>query len=201
MNILEKKQAVRKAVVKMGLLKKDGKNDYYRYQYLTANQLKTIFNKLFAKHGLEFDPTIEEVQHFPGTETRPFGRLVKVRIYLYNVDQPKEYAEAVFYGESISNNATGLYGAVTGAIKSYLENTFLTTSEDDPDVNFPDPEPAEQSNLVRINEMTPAQKKIIDALPDQIKEEIVARWGTLELNAREASIILSKLQTEGKITA
>lgn len=199
MSILEKKQAVRKSVVKMGLVKKEGKNDYYRYQYLTANQVKEIFNKLFAKHGLELNPTIEEVQHFPGTETRPFGRLVKVKIYLYNVDNVKECEEAVFYGESISNNATGLYGAVTGAIKSYLENTFLVGSEDDPDINFPDPEP--QANVIKINEMSPLQRHVILTLPDQIKEEIVERYGTLELTAREASIVLSKLQTEGKITA
>lgn len=201
MNILEKKQAIRKDIVKSGLLKKEGKNDYYQYQYLTANQLKALFNKLFVKHKVDLDATVEEVQFFEGVETRPFGRLVKVKITLYNVENSKENIETTFYGESISNTQTGLNGAVTRAIKSYLENTFLVASEDDPDVNFPDPEPAQQSNIVRINQMTPAQKKIIDALPDQIKEEIVARWGTLDLDAREASIIISKLQTEGKIPA
>ncbi len=195
MAILEKKQAIRKDIVKMGLLKKEGKNDYYQYQYLTANQLKAIFNKLFAKHGVEFDPTIEDVQFFEGTPNRPFGRLVKVRIYLYNVDNVKDYTEAVFYGESISNVQNGLYTAVTGAIKSYLENTFLTVSEDDPDATF-------NENVVNNPvEMTPEQKAILSGLPDPIKEGIQAKFGTLELTKRDASAVISRLKTEGKLTA
>lgn len=199
MNILEKRQAIRKAVCKMGLLKKEGKNDYFRYQHLTANQLKIIFNKLFVKHGLEFDPTIESVEFFPGTEARPFGLLVKVRMLLHDVDNPGENMDAVFYGESISNNSTGLYSAVTGAVKSYLENTFLVVGEDDPELTFTDPTP--QTNIININEMTPEQKKIIDKLTDQQREEIIARYGSLNLCKRDASAVLSKLQNEGKLPA
>ena len=195
LNILQKKRAIRKDIVKMGLLKKEGKNDYYQYQYLTANQLKEIFNKLFAKHGVEFDPTIEEVQFFEGTENRPFGRLVKVKMYLYNVENAKDFTEAVFCGESISNVQNGLYTAVTGAVKSYLENTFLTVSEDDPDATF-------NENVVnKIAEMTPEQKAILSGLPDQIKEGIQAKFGTLELTRRDASAVISRLKTEGKMPA
>lgn len=195
MTLLEKRQAVRKDLVKMGLLKKEGKNDYYQYQYLTANQLKEIFNKLFTKHKLEIDPTIEDVQFFEGTENRPFGRLVKVKICLYNVENPKEATEAIFYGESISNVSNGLYGAVTGAIKSYLENTFLCASEDDPDATY-------SENVVKFpNEMTPEQKAIISGLPEDMKEAVKARFGTLELTKRDASIVINKLQTEGKTGA
>ena len=188
-----KKNAVRNQLKKMGLLTREGLNEYLNYQYFTEAQFKQLFIKLLTKFKLDLQPTIERVEIFDGTEKRPFGRIVYVNFRLVDVETGW-YEESVFIGESISNNGTGVATAITGALKSYLANTFLVATGDDPEREAP-----ERSDTINSKQMTPEQMNIISGLPEEVKARILAQYGTLELTTRDASICINKLKTEGII--
>lgn len=188
-----KKNNVRKEIKKKGLLEREGYNEFYNYQYMTEAQFKKLFIDLLTKYKLDLQPSVDRVEIFEGTEKRPFGRIVYVNFKLIDVETGW-YEEAMFIGESLTNNSNGIASAVTGALKSYFANTFLVASMDDPEREAP-----EKSDTINNKQMTPEQANIINGLPDEIKARMLAKYGTTDLTMRDASVFINQLKTEGII--
>ena len=133
----QKKNAVRKALFKKGVVAKDKTNEFDRYKYFSEAGYKKLVTELFSNAGLELTSGIEEVERFVVEGKNNNGRQVKVGFTLTDVETG--FAESVnFYGEGFDKGDKGLYKAYTGALKYYLANTFMVATGDDPEVESPE---------------------------------------------------------------
>ena len=128
----QKKNALRKELVEMGILKNQGVNDYDGYQYFDEAQYKNLFTNLFSKHGLELKPDEEEYKSFVASGNQPNGRQVRICFKLIDIETGF-FEEARVTGEGFDKGDKAGYKADTGALKYYLANTFMVATGDDPE--------------------------------------------------------------------
>lgn len=128
---LQKKKAkVRKAIVDMGVLKREGINDFDHYTYFSEMQYKSLFNPIFSREGLEIKVSEKDHEMYDGPGKQPEGRLVTLQIDLIDIDTG--YFESSYIsGDGLDKGDKGLYKAYTGAVKYYLATTFLVPTGDD----------------------------------------------------------------------
>ena len=128
---LQKKKAkVRKAIVDMGVLKREGINDFDHYTYFSEMQYKSLFNPIFSREGLELKVSEKDHEMYDGPGKQPEGRLVTLQIDLIDIDTG--YFESSYIsGDGVDKGDKGLYKAMTGAVKYYLATTFLVPTGDD----------------------------------------------------------------------
>ena len=132
-----KKNLLRKALFKKGVVARDRTNEFDRYKYFSEAGYKKLFTELFSNAGLELTTTIDEVERFTVDGKQNNGRQVKVLFTLSDVETG--FAEtSTFYGEGFDKGDKGLYKAYTGALKYYLANTFMVATGDDPEVESPE---------------------------------------------------------------
>ena len=127
-----RKNAVRLALAKRGVLQKGGTNNFDHYKYFSEAQYKELFTDLFSACGLEMTVSVAGYAESSGTEKQQFGRTVTLEITL--TDCSTGYSETVtVYGEGMDKGDKGGYKAYTGALKYYLANTFMVATGDDPE--------------------------------------------------------------------
>ena len=165
----QKKNAVRKALFKKGVVARDKTNEFDRYKYFSEAGYKKLFTELFSNAGLELTTTIGEVERFTIEGKQNNGRQVKVIFTLSDVETG--YSESsTFYGEGFDKGDKGLYKAYTGAVKYYLANTFLVATGDDPEVESPEGVEKEKYKNPEIEMGT--YRRIVDnyfvAFPEQL---------------------------------
>lgn len=165
----QKKNAVRKALFKKGVVARDKTNEFDRYKYFSEAGYKKLFTELFSNAGLELTTTIGEVERFTIEGKQNNGRQVKVIFTLSDVETG--YSESsTFYGEGFDKGDKGLYKAYTGAVKYYLANTFLVATGDDPEVESPEGIEKEKYKNPEIEMGT--YRRIVDnyfvAFPEQL---------------------------------
>ena len=167
----QKKNAVRKALFKKGVVAKDKTNEFDRYKYFSEAGYKKLFTELFSNAGLELTSSIDEIDSFTieSKDKVQNGRTVKVGFTLTDVETG--FAESVnFYGEGFDKGDKGLYKAYTGALKYYLANTFMVATGDDPEVESPEGIEKEKYKNPEIEMGT--YRRIVDnyfvAFPEQL---------------------------------
>lgn len=151
----QKKNALRKDLSKLGVLKREGNNKFSNYKYFSESQYKELFTRLFAEHGLELHFNELDYQlHTITREKESNLRVVKFRWELTDIETG--YSETtVMTSEGADSGDKGGYKAYTGALKYYLANTFMVATGDDPERD--DREPEKKS-----------EKKTLTATPEQI---------------------------------
>lgn len=123
----QKKNALRKELAEIGVVKKDKKNTGQNYTYLSEAGYKELFTKLFSKHGLELTFTADEVETL---ESKNNARLIKVTYTL--TDCETGYSEqSTLFGEGVDFSDKAIYKAYTGTLKYYLANTFAVATGDE----------------------------------------------------------------------
>ncbi len=129
----QKKHNVREQLRDMGVLQKKGKNDFDHYKYFSEAQYKELFTGLLSDEDLELTASAEDIQPYKGSEKQQFGRIVKVKYTLTDIDTG--YSESSYvYGDGMDKGDKGIYKAYTGSLKYYLANTFMVATGDDPEV-------------------------------------------------------------------
>ena len=164
-----KKNLLRKALFKKGVVARDRTNEYDRYKYFSEAGYKKLFTELFSNAGLELTTTIDEVERFTVDGKQNNGRQVKVLFTLSDVETG--FAEtSTFYGEGFDKGDKGLYKAYTGALKYYLANTFMVATGDDPEVESPEGVEKEVYKNPEIEQGT--YRRLVDnyfiAFPEQL---------------------------------
>lgn len=164
-----KKNLLRKALFKKGVVARDRTNEYDRYKYFSEAGYKKLFTELFSNAGLELTTTIDEVERFTVEGKNNNGRQVKVLFTLSDVETG--FAEtSTFYGEGFDKGDKGLYKAYTGALKYYLANTFMVATGDDPEVESPEGVEKEVYKNPEIEQGT--YRRLVDnyfiAFPEQL---------------------------------
>jgi len=133
---LKKKNEVRKAIVEKGAVKKEGKNLFDNYKYITEAQYKALINEVISKIGLEFSSGVDEVMSLAGSEKQPNARLVKMHFTLADVDTGYSETESAF-GEALDKGDKAIYKAYTGALKYFIANNFLIEGGDEAEKESP----------------------------------------------------------------
>ena len=164
-----KKNLLRKALFKKGVVARDRTNEFDRYKYFSEAGYKKLFTELFSNAGLELTTTIDEVERFTVDGKQNNGRQVKVLFTLSDVETG--FAEtSTFYGEGFDKGDKGLYKAYTGALKYYLANTFMVATGDDPEVESPEGVEKETYKNPEVEQGT--YRRLIDdyfiAFPEQL---------------------------------
>ncbi len=164
-----KKNLLRKALFKKGVVARDRTNEFDRYKYFSEAGYKKLFTELFSNAGLELTTTIDEVERFTVDGKQNNGRQVKVIFTLSDVETG--FAEtSTFYGEGFDKGDKGLYKAYTGALKYYLANTFMVATGDDPEVESPEGVEKETYKNPEIEQGT--YRRLVDnyfiAFPEQL---------------------------------
>ena len=164
-----KKNVLRKALFKKGVVARDRTNEFDRYKYFSEAGYKKLFTELFSNAGLELTTTIDEVERFTVDGKQNNGRQVKVIFTLSDVETG--FAEtSTFYGEGFDKGDKGLYKAYTGALKYYLANTFMVATGDDPEVESPEGVEKETYKNPEVEQGT--YRRLIDdyfiAFPEQL---------------------------------
>ena len=163
----QKKNALRKKLREKGVLKKEARNEYDKYNYFSEAQYKALFTELFSECGLELSFTELEYNTFEGSEKQANGRAPKLKFFLTDIETGFS-EETVITGEGIDKGDKAGYKAYTGALKYYLANTFMVATGDDPNEN--DSPQAKMDNKKPINEKKATAKQI--ALCKQIAESM-----------------------------
>lgn len=164
-----KKNLLRKALFKKGVVARDRTNEFDRYKYFSEAGYKKLFTELFSNAGLELTTTIDEVERFTVDGKQNNGRQVKVLFTLSDIETG--FAEtSTFYGEGFDKGDKGLYKAYTGALKYYLANTFMVATGDDPEVESPEGVEKEVYKNPEIEQGT--YRRLVDnyfiAFPEQL---------------------------------
>ena len=164
-----KKNLLRKALFKKGVVARDRTNEFDRYKYFSEAGYKKLFTELFSNAGLELTTSIDEVERFTVDGKQNNGRQVKVLFTLSDVETG--FAEtSTFYGEGFDKGDKGLYKAYTGALKYYLANTFMVATGDDPEVESPEGVEKEVYKNPEIEQGT--YRRLVDnyfiAFPEQL---------------------------------
>lgn len=133
----KKKNKVRSSLYQMGMLKRDGSNNFDHYKYFSEAQYKLLFNELFSTCGLELKFTELEYDTFDGTDKQANGRMPKLEFTLFDIDTGF-YEKTVITGEGIDKGDKAGYKAYTGALKYFLADTFMVATGDDPENDSPD---------------------------------------------------------------
>ncbi len=128
--LAQKKSKLRGMLKEKGILKREGRNNYDKYNYFSEAQYKLLFTELLSECKLELKFNELQVVNFVGTPSQPTGR--RVTLYYELTDaETGYYEETVVTGEGIDKGDKAIYKAYTGALKYYLANTFLVATGDD----------------------------------------------------------------------
>ena len=162
-----KKNNLRKALAKKGMLKREGDNKYDQYKYFSEAQYKLLFTELFSEAGLELKFTEMSYEKCEGTEKMRNGR--RVRLLFTLMDTETGYGEeSIITGEAFDKGDKAGYKAYTGAYKYYLASTFGVATGDDPEK--PDKEEAQEQKPTQATaqKQTKVQASGVKATPNQI---------------------------------
>lgn len=190
-----KKNLLRKALFKKGIVARDRTNTYDNYKYFSEAGYKKLFTELFSNAGLELTTTIDEVERFTVDGKQNNGRQVKVLFTLSDVETG--FAEtSTFYGEGFDKGDKGLYKAYTGALKYYLANTFMVATGDDPEVESPEGVEKEVYKNPEIEQGT--YRRLVDnyfiAFPDQL-DKFFKKYKITYLDELDSKVSKKKLDS------
>lgn len=160
-----KKNNLRKALAKKGMLKREGDNNFDKYKYFSEAQYKLLFTELFSEAGLELKFTEKSYEECEGTEKMRNGR--RVRLIFTLMDIETGYGEeSIITGEAFDKGDKAGYKAYTGAYKYYLASTFGVATGDDPEK--PDKEEAQQQKPTQAAAQKQAKAPGAKATPNQV---------------------------------
>lgn len=116
------------------------------YLYITLDQMKAVFNPLFAKNRLIFTPTMDPPTPL-GSASAPSAWIVHLNIVIEDVDSD-EYKEYDYYGTHAKLNF-----AASFAEKCFFSTVFLNS-----DGTNPDEADMDNSGATYVPLRTPAEK-------------------------------------------
>lgn len=186
----QKKNKLRKELARRGILKREGENSFDRYSYFSEAQYKQLFTGLFSEFGLELSTSAEEYIEYEGTSKQAFGRIVKVRFTLTDIDTGY-FESSEMFGEGMDKGDKGGYKAYTGALKYYLANTFMVATGDDAEKESPEPQRKERATFDQLA-IIKANIKQPDKVAGYLNKLGVARFE--DLTKEKADEIINNIQ-------
>lgn len=120
---------------------KTGRNQFFKYDYMTADDIMTHLRDLLSKHGIavfarmDGDPVSVEAGNTKGGQPR--YRVVAKFVFTLACAETGASVECPWYGEAIDEQDKAFNKAATAAMKYWLMKTFLlTTGDEEQDTEF-----------------------------------------------------------------
>ena len=142
MNIYQRMQ---KAMEDIGTVKKDKKNTFQNYEYVSDEAIKAVVHKALVKHGIIFtlSCTKHEMDKRDGTNSqgKPVTMTTSRMSFVYhftNVDEPTDQIEGCWESSADDTSDKSHTKAITYAIREIIKSNFvISTGEPDPDGETP----------------------------------------------------------------
>lgn len=106
-------------------VEKDKTNSHFKYDYVSANKLLEVFHPLFAAQGLCFLPSVETF------ELSDSG--VCKLVMLYKIVDAATSNVLEIRIPSVEKGDKNCFKAMTGALKYFFLQTFMLSTDDDPE--------------------------------------------------------------------
>lgn len=120
----------------MGQIKREGKNEYFKYAYFTEGQLMAEIKGRLAKRGIFLMTSIISADSKPiptKTPDRPDQLVSMVTEHTFIDSETGETLTGRGFGMGCDPGDKGAYKAFTGAVKYFLSKCFLVTDAADPE--------------------------------------------------------------------
>jgi hypothetical protein len=127
-------------------LEKQGFNSFFRYKYVTSEDVKDLIRPLLARYGIAIIPQMEEVRQESRTnekgKTKFYTRL-KMSYMVMSTDGA-EMLQLSWESESQDDEDKGINKALTASMKNFLMNLFQVSTGDEVDIE--DDPPTDQAS-------------------------------------------------------
>ena len=146
----------------VGMVEKNGYNNYYNYEYATAEDIKEAIRPLCAKESLWISSQVKDYKKNRVKTSKGSSTEIELTMYFtIRCGDTGAKVRLVYSGYSIDSSDKFIYKAYTGAMKYFLINNFMLSTGDDPEVDSPEiqdneeeknpkPEPEEASLIDEI---------------------------------------------------
>lgn len=123
---------------KMSRMEKKGYNDYFKYAYVTNEDVADAVRAAMAEEGLAFFPSIREIKTvtYKANTNKGLKDVIKTLVYFDFTFADGETGETLttqWVGEAIDETDKAIAKAATSAQKYFLLKTFIIGTGDDPD--------------------------------------------------------------------
>lgn len=157
---------IAKVMATVRTLEKDGRNQFDKYDYVTADAIATRIGKVMADVGLAFLPSLVSVETSEYTTKSGGSNFRTVAHFQMTLACTETGAtwSSLWSGEAIDRSDKSISKAAVSAVKYYLLKTFLLAGGDEEDADASSPaidNPFEQPTKPRA---TPAQVTQLDKL-------------------------------------
>jgi len=168
-------------------IEKDGRNDFHKYDYATAENVLRTLRKPLRERGILLVSSLADIgeREFVTPRGKP-STLTTVKVHMRFIDgETGEVIECDWAGAGDDPADKGLYKAYTGAIRTFLRQTFLLPQGDDPEADRSTDERAAGRNG------TQARRGGVSADPPRPTEPIITARQRGLINGRAADAGLS----------
>lgn len=160
---------------------KDKTNAHFKYDYVSANKTMETFHVLFAHHGLIMRP---KVKSFDLSDAG-----VCKLIMIYEIIDAESCESLEFEIPSAEKGDKAVFKALTGAIKYFLLQTFMLSTDDDPEAEGEKPVARQKAAPIRTIDKSYAQHpepEVVQPMARAIPKENPWTWH-IEGGAKENS--------------
>lgn len=132
----------------VGGLKKEGRNETQKYNFVTADAVMTVLRERFSEHGIAFftsmtdvwQDTIEKTKTYDGKTTTQVYTHTRARFEFTFIDSEDGTTySCIWFGESDDYGDKGVNKCATAAVKYFLLKMFLIHTADQPDADADKP--------------------------------------------------------------
>ena len=193
------------AMAKMQGVKKDGRNDFHRYDYATSDAVLHEARRALADVGVAFTCSVDDVERLEiKTNKGAINYLATLKMTMaFHCGETGETLSLPWVSEAADAADKALNKAQTAGVKYFLLKTFLIPTSDEPDADQHSPEVTAQSAhafasaKAAIDKAT--SKEELDEIAGQIKAAPLTHTHKAELRAMYAAAIGGG--SNGKLTA
>ena len=141
-------------------LAKDGRNQYDKYDYVTADTIAIVIGQKLAQASLAFIPSVVDVESTPYTTAKGAEHIrtvVRMQMTLACGETGAVWS-SMWAGEAIDRSDKSINKAITSACKYFLLKTFLLAGGDDADAEAESPPaPAQAQQAQPVSHKTLSQ--------------------------------------------
>ncbi|MGC9100878.1 MAG: hypothetical protein ACP5HC_06440 [Caldisericum sp.] len=178
-------------------LKAEGRNEYLKYGYLTLDQLKITFHRIFAEKGIVFLFETENVDVKEAGE----GFLTTASFVVRLLDEEGEVRIHTF-GQAYDKEGKGLAKAKTDALKRFFTDSFLiAVGEEDEDTTYGKTEADTQQNTQPPKSDAKVLKRVYDPIYGDEERATEPQIKKIYALAQQLGIKKEDLQKEVKEVA
>ena len=154
-----------KAMASVHGVRKDGRNDFHKYDYVTSDAVTAEVREALAEQGVFFMPSVDEVLRGQAHVT------LKMTMRFFD-GETGEVMESTWYSEASDKGDKAINKAQTAGVKYFLLKAFLVPVNNEPDADSEgdtkEARPAndftfEQAKAALANAETDAQRKQVAA--------------------------------------